>query len=57
MFDFNKLGFSKGTQIYFKGSVVGILRNCALYVKNSKVQIVLNICGALRDLVAFVQFN
>ena len=57
MFDFNKLGFPKGTQIYFKGSVVDILRNCALYVKNSKVQIVLNICGVFSDLVAFVQFK
>ena len=42
MFDFNKRGFFEGTQIYFKGSVVGIIRNGALYVKSSKMQIVLN---------------
>ena len=43
MFDVNKLQFLEGTQFFFNGNVACIMRNCVLYLKNLKAQVVLNI--------------
>ena len=43
MFDVNKLQFLEGAQFFFNGNVACIMRNCVLYLKNLKAQVVLNI--------------
>ena len=42
--DFSKLGFPRGTQIYFNANLCGYYKNCGV-CKELKTQDLLNICG------------